>query len=589
LERKLAAILAADVVGYSSLMGKDEGGTLERLKSLRRELVQPKITDHKGRIVKLMGDGLLAEFPSVVEAVQCAIDIQQEVTEREPDISGDQRIRLRMGINLGDIIVEGSDIFGDGVNVAARLEALADPGSICVSGTVFDSVKGKVGLDFEDLGEQQVKNIEDPVRVYRVVLDSATIEGETVGTPNESAAVLEPPDKPSIAVLPFNNMSGDPEQDYFSDGITEDIITELSKFRSLFVIARNSSFAFKGRSVDVREVSGKLGVRYVVEGSVRCAANRLRITAQLIDAASDAHLWAERYDRQLEDIFDVQDEVTRAIVTAIAPELASAERERALRKLPENLDAWDCYQRGLWHLYRYRVEDSTKAQEFFRRAVEFDPNFAPPHAALGYALYYEVIEGLVTASDDWLLRAIEEAKTAVSLDGRDSFGHMVLGRLLLVDGEYDASIAACDTALALNPNDANAHYGQGLTLCFVGRPEAAIPKIDEALRLNPHDPGAWAYLWLKSHALILLQCYDEALIWAKKAVQRSNATLWAFTGEAVALAHLGRIDEARVALNHALTIKPDLSSKFFSSVLPWKDLTHIERYNDGLRTAGLPE
>jgi adenylate cyclase len=589
LKRRLAAILNADVVGYTRLMSTDETGTLERLKSLRRELVQPKIAERGGRIVKLMGDGLLAEFPSVVEAVRCAIDIQQGVTEREPDTSDDRRIRLRIGINLGDIILEGSDIYGDGVNVAARLEALSDPGGICISGTVFDHVKSKVGLDFEGLGEQHVKNIDDPVRVFRVVLDSATNEGEAAGTSTGSAAVLEPPDKPSIAVLPFNNMSGDPEQEYFSDGITEDIITELSKFRSLFVIARNSSFAFKGRSVDVKEVSGKLGVRYVVEGSVRCAANRLRITAQLIDAASDAHLWAERYDRQLEDIFAVQDEVTRAIVTAIEPELASAERERARRKLPESLDAWECYQRGLWHLYRFRAEDSTKAQEFFRRAIEFDPNFAPPHAALGYALYYEVIEGLVTASDDWLVRAIDAAKTAVSLDERDSFGHMVLGRLLLVDGEFDESIAECETALVFNPNDANAHYGQGLTLCFDGRPEAAILKIDEALRLNPHDPGAWAFLWLKSHALTLLHCYDEALIWAKKAVQRSNATLWAFTGEAVALAHLGRIDEARVALNQALAIKPDLSSGFFSSVLPWKDLTHLEQYNEGLRKAGLPE
>jgi adenylate cyclase len=383
-------------------------------------------------------------------------------------------------------------------------------------------------------------------------------------------------------------MSGDPEQEYFADGITEDIITELSKFRSLFVIARSSSFAFKEQALGAKEISQSLGVRYVVEGSVRRAGKQLRITAQLIDAASNAHLWAERYDRQLEDIFAVQDEVTQAIVTAIEPELASAERKRARRKLPENLGAWECYQRGLWHLYRYKAEDSTKAQDFFQRAIEFDPNFAPPHAALGYALYYEVIEGLVSAPDDWLSRAIEGAKTAVTLDERDFFGHMVLGRLLLVDGEYDASIAACGTALALNPNDANAHYGQGLALCFAGRPEAAIAKVDQALRLNPHDPGAWAFLWLKSHALTLLHCYDEALIWGKKAVQRPNATLWAFTGEAVALAHLGRIDEARAALTKALAIKPDLSSDFFKSVLPWKDSAHLEHYTNGLRKAGMP-
>jgi adenylate cyclase len=588
LERRLAAIFAADVAGYSRLMGEDEAGTLERLKSLRRELVQPKITEHKGRIVKLMGDGLLAEFPSAVEAVQCAVDIQQEVAEREPDISpdisNDRRIRLRIGINIGDIIVEGEDIYGDGVNVAARLEGLAKPGDIFVSRTVVNHVKGKVELDFEDLGEQQVKNISKPVRVYLVVLEPPA-GGPALGG-EENLAL---PDKPSIAVLPFVNLSGDPEQEFFADGMAEEIITALSRYRWFFVIARNSSFTYKGRAVDVTQVAKELGVRYVLEGSVRKAGNRVRVTAQLIDATTRSHIWAKHYDRELDDIFALQDEITETIVAAIEPELGAFERERAHRKPPENLDAWGSYQRGLWHLYRYRTEDSTKAQEFFRRAIEFDPNFAPPHAALGYSLYYEVIEGLVTASDDWLLRAIEAAKTAVSLDERDSFGHMVLGRLLLVDGEYDASIAACDTALALNPNDANAHYGQGLTLCFVGRPEAAIPKIDEALRLNPNDPGAWAFLWLKSHALTLLHCYDEALIWAKKAVQRSNATLWAFTGKAVALAHLGRIDEARVALNQALAIKPDLSSEFFSSVLPWKDLTHLEQYNDGLRKAGLAE
>jgi adenylate cyclase len=451
---------------------------------------------------------------------------------------------------------------------------------------VRNQVRDKLDLVFVDMGEVEVKNVARPIRVFRLARGNA---GTKIDMPTSAGPALALPDKPSIAVLPFVNMSADAEQEYFSDGITEDIITELSKFRSLFVIARTSSFAFKEQALGTREISQKLGVRYVVEGSVRRAGKQLRITAQLIDAASNAHLWAERYDRQLEDIFAVQDEVTRAIVSAIEPELASAERGRARRKLPENLDAWECYQRGLWHLYQYRADDSTKAQEFFQRAIEFDPNFAPPHAALGYALYYEVIEGLASAPDDWLSRAKQAAKSAISLDERDSFGHMVLGRLLLVNGEYDASIAACDTALALNPNDANAHFGQGLTLCFAGRPEAAIPKVDQVLRLNPHDPGAWAYLWLKNHALTLLHCYDEALIWGKKAVQRPNATLWAFAGEAVALAHLGRIDEARTALNQALAIKPDLSSGFFGSVLPWQNSKHFEHYSEGLRKAGLPE
>ena len=568
-ERRLTTVLAADVVGYSRLMTVDETGTLAALKTHRKELIEPKTADYRGRVVKLMGDGTLVEFASVVDAVRFAVDIQRDMIERNVSVPEDRQIIYRVGINIGDIIVEGDDIYGDGVNVAVRLEELAEPGGICIARNVFNQVKNKVHLIFQDLGEKQVKNIPDPIRVYRVDLSGTDTDTDTGSVSRGSdLGNLPLPGKPSIAVLPFNNMSGDPEQEYFGDGLAEDIIIELSKFRSLFVIARNSSFAFKEQALGVKEIGQRLGVRYVVEGSVRRADKRLRITAQLIDAASNAHLWAERYDRPLEEIFAIQDEVTQAVVMAIEPELESAERKRARRKQPENLDAWECYQRGLWHLYQYMTEDSTKAQEFFQRAIEFDPNFAPPHAALGYALYYEVIEGLASPSDDWLSRAIKAAKTAVTLDERDSFGHMVLARLLLADGEYDASIAACDTALALNPNDANAHYGQGLTLCFAGHPEAAIPKVDQALRLNPHDPGAWAFLWFKNHALTLLHCYDEALIWAKKAVQQPNATLWAFAGEAVALAHLGQTEEARIALNQALVIKPDLSCEFFRSVLP---------------------
>jgi adenylate cyclase len=317
MARRLAAILAADVVGFSRLMGADETGTLERLKLLRKELVQPKTAAHGGRIVKLMGDGLLAEFPSVVEAVQCASDIQQAMAEREPDIPDDQRIRLRIGINLGDIIVEGSDIYGDGVNVAARLEGLADPGGVCISGPAFDAVDGKLDLAFEDAGEQQVKNIAKPVRVYRLLPGAS----KAAAPPRKSVATAS--GQLSIAVLPFENMSGDPEQDYFSDGITEDIITELSRFRSLFVIARNSSFTFKGRAVNVTEVGSALGVRYVVEGSVRKAGNRVRVTAQLLDTKSGNHLWADRYDRELEDIFEVQDDVVRHIAAAVSMSLQS--------------------------------------------------------------------------------------------------------------------------------------------------------------------------------------------------------------------------------------------------------------------------
>ena len=584
VQRRLAAILAADVVGYSRLMGCNEEGTLGALKAHRKELIDPKIAEHNGRIVKLMGDGALVEFASAVDAVHCAIEIQRGMVERNSGVAEQRRIEFRIGINIGDIIVEHDDIYGDGVNVAARLEGLAEPGGICVHRNVRNQVRDKLDLEFIDQGEVEVKNIARPVRVFRLVLDDGDTKKAGQGVVRRSPSFS---DKPSIAVLPFVNMSADTQQEYFSDGLTEDIITELSRFRSLFVIARNSSFAFRGQALGAKEIGQKLGVRYLVEGSVRRAANRLRITAELTDAATNTHLWAERYDRDLANIFTVQDEVTRAIVTAVEPELVSAECERARRKLPESLDAWECYQRGLWHLHRYKAESSAKACSFFQRAIESDPNFAPPHAALGYALYYEVIEGLVSAPDSWLARAIEAARTAVALDERDSFGHMVLGRLLLATGEYDASIAACDTALELNANEANAYFGKGLTICFSGLPEAAIPNVDEALRLNPHDPGAWAFLWLKSHLLTLLHCYDEALNWATKAVQRPNATLWAFAGKAVVLAYLGRTAEARAVLSQALAIKPNLSSNFFGTVLPWRDPGHLEHYAEGLRKAGL--
>ena len=405
MERRLAAILAADVVGYSRLMGEDEAGTLERLKSLRRELVQPGITERKGRIVKLMGDGLLAEFPSVVEAVQCAADIQRSMIGREADLPNERRIKLRIGVNLGDIIVEGSDIYGEGVNVAVRLEALADPGGICISGKVYEEVRNKLPTAFEDLGEQEVKNIAEPVRVYRWT-DAADQEPGGAG----AEAALPLPDKPSIAVLPFENMSGDPEQEYLADGICEDLITALSKIRWFFVIARNSTFTYKGQAVEVTQVARELGVRYVIEGSVRKAGNRVRITAQLIDATTGRHVWAERYDRDLADIFELQDEMTQTIVAAVEPELGAAERERALSKPPENLDAWETCQRGLWHLWRFDREDNAKAPSLLQRAQELDPGFAAAYAHEAYSHFVNVIMGWAEDPDRTLAAGMAAAK-----------------------------------------------------------------------------------------------------------------------------------------------------------------------------------
>jgi adenylate cyclase len=558
-DRRLTAILAADVVGYSRLMAADESGTLTQLKAHRRELIVPKTDEHHGRVVKLMGDGTLMEFGSVVDAVKFATDVQKTMIERNSKVPPDRQVTYRIGINIGDIIVDGDDIYGDGVNVAARLEQLADPGAICVSRTVFNHIKNKLDVSFRDMGEQKLKNIPEAVHAYQIILSDTGI-GPAMSNMDESQLRH---DRPSIAVLPFDNMSSDVEQDYFADGITEDIITELSRFTSLFVIARNSTFAFKGQSLDVKEVGRRLGVRYVVEGSVRRAGKRLRITAKLIDALNDAHVWAERYDRDLKDIFAVQDEVTQAIVTTIEPHLASSERERARRKPPESLGAWECYQRGLWHVYQHKAEDSAKGQDLFRRAIEMDPGFAAPHAALGFSLYYEVVGGLVSDPGDRLTRALAEARAAVAADEWDAFGHEVLGRILLLHGEHDASIAAHEASLALNPNYANAHYGLAFALCFIGQPERAIRELDEAQRLSPHDPLIWAFMTIKSFALTLLHRYDEALVWARKSQQWPNATVWAYFTEVVPLAHLDRIEEARAALERAFKIKPDLSTGFF--------------------------
>jgi len=485
LERRLAAILAADVVGYSRLMGEDEAGTLARLKALRKELVQPKITERRGRTVKLMGDGLLAEFPSVVEAVQCAVDIQREVAEREPDISDERRIWLRMGVNLGDIIVEGSDIYGDGVNVAARLEALAEPGGVCVSGTVFDHVKGKIGLDFSDLGEQQVKNIGQPVRVYGIPLDSwaeasdgaATIAGRPVG--------LELPDKPSIAVLPFTNMSGDPEQEYFSDGITEDIITELSRFPELFVIARNSAFVFKGEATDIKDTANKLGVRYVVEGSVRKAGKRVRITAQLIDAEAGGHIWADRYDRELDDIFEVQDDVVRAIVTVLPGRIADANIEQSRRIPTENLSALDYLMRGN-SLASKRGHNHERAIAAYQKAIELDPKCAAAYAGIAFTEAKKIWD-LSTSDDDPIGRAYDNAQKALAIDDNDYRAHGVMGLIYFERGEHKPARKHLERALKLNPNSTQIMGYWTLFLTYSGEPERAIETHDYAARLDPYN------------------------------------------------------------------------------------------------------
>ena len=585
MERRLAAILVADVVGYSRLMGKDETGTLERLKSLRKELVQPKITERKGRIVKLMGDGLLAEFPSIVEAVQCAVDIQQGMAGREADLPEARRIRLRIGVNLGDIIAEGSDIYGDGVNVAARLEALADSGGICISGTVFDHVKGKVGLGFADLGEQQVKNIDQPVQVYRIALDSGKAANEAADTSVGSAAVLELPDKPSIAVLPFDNMSGDPEQEYFADGLAEDIITTLSKISSLFVIARNSSFAFKGTPVDVRRVAAELGVRYVLEGSVRQSANRLRISAQLIDAIDGHHLWAERYDREIAEIFALQDEITEKIVTALQIKLTEGEQEQVARRYTENLEAYDHFLRGRDQVRATNVTNA-QAREMFERAIELDPRFAAAYAILSLCHWRDWFNQW---SDDpqKLERAFEAAKKSVNLDGSLPLARAFLAWAYLWKGHHEQAIAEARCATSLDPNFAEGYARLGEILNLAGRPEEGIDLIKKAMRLDPQFPPN--YLIYLGHAYFAMGKYEEAIVALKRSLIGNANFLTPHRSLAVIFSELGRTEEAQAEVAEILRINPRASLESQRERMAFNDQAVSEQYLENLRKAGLPE
>ncbi|MGY4310700.1 adenylate/guanylate cyclase domain-containing protein [Bradyrhizobium sp. JR3.5] len=539
IERKLAAILAADVAGYSRLMGADEEGTLARLKACRRELMDPEVAAHRGRVVKTTGDGILIEFPSVVDAVRCAMDVQRGMAERNANVTDAHRIEFRVGINLGDIMIEAEDIHGDGVNIAARLESIAEPGGICISDSSYQQVRDKFTIPFEDMGLQQLKNIARPVRVYRVLIGRSA--------PRERPA-LALPDKPSIAVLPFQNMSGDPEQEYFADGMVEDIITELSRIRWLFVIARNSTFTYKGQAVAVKQVARELGVRYVLEGSVRKGGNRVRVTAQMIDAISGAHIWAERYDRDLSDIFAVQDEITASVAGVIEPALAEAEQQRVLRKPPERLDAWEAYQRGLWHFNKYRPEENQTAQTFFRQAIALDPNFAPGHYGNALALQWDIWHFSSRPFLEVQETAREEAQIAVSLDDKDAMAHAVLAHMMMWGGEWEAAIAEARTAVALNPNSAFVISMLGCVLGFGGYREEALERLQQAMRASPHDPLIW--LWSIWRALLQFFSRDfvAALQTLRQVVRLRPSYAPPYEYVAASHAYLGQLDEAREAL-----------------------------------------
>ena len=587
VERKLAAILVADVVGYGRLMGADEAGTLARLQAHLSDLVQPKVADHRGRVVKLMGDGVLAEFASVVDAVQCAAEVQRGMAARNTDVAKDRRIEFRIGVNLGDIITQGDDIHGDGVNIAARMEGLAEPGGICICGFVHDQVQNKLALDFEDMGTRQVKNIAKPVHVYRILADQTPARSPgNAGGPTPSLAL---PDRPSIVVLPFANVSGDPEQEYFADGVTQEVITALSRIRWIFVIASNSSFAYKGRTPDVREVANELGVRYVVEGSVRQAGNRIRIMAQLIDGTTGNHVWAQRYDRELSEIFALQDELTQTIVVAIEPELGKAERQRARLRRPDSIDAWTTYQRGMSHLYRISADNLAQAQDLFRQAIDLDPRLGPAYSGLAETYYLGSVYGLTGSPAEARATALEPALKAVELDDTDAAAHCTLGRVHTFRREHDAAIPEFEAALELNPSHALAHYGLGAARTFSGMAADAIASLESAIRLSPHDPLMGSFLVRMADAHLLVRKYEAAVDWARKALRQPNFQWSRYAVLVSALGHLGRIDEAKRALADLRERRPDFSFKFVRDNHLYTDADDFEHYLDGLRLAGVRE
>ncbi len=584
-ERRLTTILSADVAGYSRLMAADESGTLAQLKAQRKELIGPKTAEYSGRVVKLMGDGTLMEFGSVVDAVSFAVDVQQAMAERNAKVPEDRQITYRIGINIGDIIVEGSDIYGDGVNVAARLEGLAEPGGICISAKVHDEVANKLALSYEDLGAQGVKNIAEPIRVYRIAIDAPWAQGMPRGGDNPPL-----PDKPSIAVLPFENMSGDPEQEYFSDGITEDIITELSRFRSLFVIARNSSFAYKGQSINVGKIGQELGVQYVVEGSVRKAGNRVRVTAQLVEAESGNHLWAERYDRDLEDIFAVQDEVARTIVATVAGRVDDAGAERTRRRPTSDMAAYDYLLRANSHAHRYTREDTAEARSYIEKAIELDPEIARAYALLANFDVWDWFwagGGGKTLDGAWA-----QLQKAIALDDHASHTYAVCSLVCIHLGRQDEALTYAERAFKLNPNDLQSNWLMAWSLECVGRHQEALEWTEKAMRLDPFYPDV--FYEISAISLYSLGRYEEAVATYGR-VKKPAA--WVHRGLVAAYAQLGRLDDARrafAALEETIEQQrregdPDASVEWILSQAGhyFKNEDDREHEIDGLRKAGL--
>ena len=581
-ERRLAAILVADVAGYSRLMGADEEATLRVLKAHRETAFEPLVAAHRGRIVKTMGDGLLVEFSSVVDAVDCACAVQRAIAERNIGVAADQQLTFRVGIHLGDVIVDGDDIYGDGVNIAARMEPLAEPGGICVSAAVREQLRDKRSLVFEDLGEHAAKNIVHPLRVYRLAGDGAA------PTWSRSGYAPASPDRPSIAVLPFTNMSGDPEQEYFADGMVEDIVTALSRFQELFVIARNSSFVYKGRSVDIQQVARELGVRYVLEGSVRKAGARMRITGQLIDAGTRVHLWADRFDGAVEDVFELQDRITESVVGALLPTLRKAEIERARRKPPASLDAYDYVLRALPLVIANTVAEAESAAKLLEEALRLQPDYPYAHALLSHAYGQMFRSAIGQVRDDARSRSVTHARQALQQGADDAAVLATAGFMLLVsDKDVDGARAALDRAVMLNPSSATAFTYRALVLAIAGVSEPAIEDAQRALRLSPFDPHSYLPQMAILIAHVWRREYDAALKAGHAAIELAPRYPMSYAWLIVAECERGRMIDAHRLMEQLAAILPDFTPATLGRLFEIFPEPAASKCITALRSAGL--
>jgi adenylate cyclase len=575
IKRRLAAILSADAVGYSRLMARDDQAAVRTLKA-HRDTLGSHVRQYGGRVVDEAGDNLLAEFPSVVDAVGCAFEAQRTLSERNAELSEPERMTFRVGVHLGDILAEEDRIYGDGVNIAARLQALADSGGICISGTVYDQVRSHYGALCEDRGEQRLKNIEQPMRTYRIrVADRQPPAGSDLTVPGFGG-------RPAIAILAFDNMSNDPDQEYFGDGISEDLITHLSCMCRFPVISRNSSFSYKGRSVDIKQVSRDLGARYIVEGSVRRAGSRVRINAQLIDATTGHHLWAERYDRELDDIFVLQDEITETIAKALAPVVGGAERRRVLARAPESLDAWDCLQRAQWHFRRLTPESNRAVKTFCRRALELDPDFAEAKAFLATSFLFDIFNFWTDEPAAALQECLRNAEEAVGLDEGSPTCHEALGWAHTFAQQPERAIAEFDRSLALNPSFSRAHWGLGVALYSRGQADEAVAAIEKATRLSRHDPMLNLFEHNLGMAHFVAGRYQLAADCARCSIALNSDVASPQRLLAACCGHLGRVDEAQEAIAALRRISPDFSIKAFRQMNPMV----AEAMLEGLRKAG---